>query len=80
MSRSEESRKQHQTQINKMRGLTGMAMGLIYLAVGVSLLVAENRQFLDLPKTFVYIIGIACIPYGLFRIWRGWNIRQQASR
>jgi len=67
--------------MDKMRGLTGMAMGVIYILVGIFMLVAENKLFnLGNDDVLTYLIASVAILYGLFRIWRGWTMRKNAGR
>ncbi|MBC8111598.1 MAG: hypothetical protein H7Y04_11105 [Verrucomicrobia bacterium] len=48
---------------------TGVFRGLAYTAMGIYLLVAENMQRLLSPQ-IVWVIGVACIVYGIFRGYR----------
>lgn len=66
--------------IEKARGLTGMAMGIIYILVGIFMFVANQKKMLHLGNTFTYIAASLVILYGGFRVWRGWYIRKNADR
>lgn len=66
--------------MDKVRGLTGMAMGIVYIVVGVLIILAEQKKMLQLGTTLSWMLGLLAVLYGLFRIWRGWQIRKNAIR
>lgn len=67
-------------QMDKVRGLTGIAMGIVYLFVAAFMVFANQKQMLHLGNGTTYLVASLAGLYGLFRIWRGWQIRQKAMR
>ena len=64
--------------MERAKGMTGMAMGVIYIVVGIFMFIAEEKNMLGMGKTFTYIIASLVILYGAFRIWRGQQLRKSA--
>lgn len=64
--------------MEKAKGMTGMAMGVIYILVGIFMFFAQQRNLLGMDKTFTYIVASLIILYGAFRIWRGQQLRKSA--
>lgn len=64
--------------MEKAKGMTGMAMGVIYIMVGIFMFIAQQRNMLGMDKTFTYIVASLIILYGFFRIWRGRQMRKSA--
>lgn len=66
--------------MKRVRGLTGMAMGVIYVAVGLFMIFALQENRLQLNPSLTYILAVFIIVYGLYRIWRGWQMRVNANK
>lgn len=64
--------------MERAKGMTGMAMGVIYIVVGIFMFIAEEKNMLGMGKSFTYIVASLVMLYGAFRIWRGWQIRKSA--
>lgn len=57
---------------NSFRGSLNMGMGVIYLAIGVSVIYFKSFGVMELSNMVSYIIGAVLLLYGSFRLWRGW--------
>lgn len=77
---NQEPSKPRQNQMDKVRSLTGMAMGVVYIFVAAFLVFANQKKMLNLGDTTSYLVASLAVLYGLFRIWRGWQIRRKAIR
>jgi hypothetical protein len=56
---------------NKIRGMMGMAMGLIYIVIACCVVYFEKIKQIDIGETFSYIVAGLMAGYGIFRIYRG---------
>lgn len=57
---------------DRFRGIFHIAMGVLYLLVGIGVVYAEKQKMVAIGATFSYIIcGLMC-GYGVFRIYRGY--------
>lgn len=72
--------KPRSNQMDKVRGLTGVAMGLVYVFVGVFMVFANQKKILQLGATTAWLVASLSVIYGLFRIWRGWQIRKKSTQ
>lgn len=55
-----------------------MAMGCFYILLGIVVGYSEQIQFFDIGALSYLIAGLMVL-YGVFRIYRGWNIRKNAK-
>ena len=72
-------RKNHKNSFDKVRGITGMAMGIVYIMAAFMVVFAEKHRMIDIGITTAFIIGILAFLYGIFRIYRGWKINRNAA-
>jgi len=65
-------------QFDRLRGLTGMAMGGFYILLGFLVGYSEQIDFFEIGGLSYLVAGLMVL-YGVFRIYRGWNIRKNAK-
>lgn len=76
MDRKEYEEKQLKQQ-TRLRSFYDFGMGLMWLAAGLFFLLYRKLGLeFDFDPLVSVIFGGACILYGLFRIWRGYKIKQ----
>lgn len=75
----EDYNKQREKQIGKVRSLTNMVMGALFLILGIFFLIYQSLGITDLmgrkPSGLDKILGILFIVYGTWRIYRGYKNR-----
>lgn len=65
---------------NKIRGYTGMGMGLFYFFVAYWVVYMEQIGKIEIGATFSYIAAALMVMYGLFRIYRGYTILRNSPK
>lgn len=58
---------------NRVRGIMGLSMGIIYLIIAVGVVYFEQKGQINIGKTLSYMIGGLMFFYGIFRIYRGYK-------
>ena len=71
---SYDSGKKGRTSFNKIRGYTGMGMGVIYLIIAACVVYFEKVKQIDIGEVFSYIVAGLMAGYGIFRIYRGYKM------
>ncbi len=56
-----------------VRGMMGMAMGVVYLVVALAVVYLEKTGQIHIGTVIAYIIASLMFLYGLFRIYRGYQ-------
>lgn len=72
------SSEKRRMQFDRLRGTTGMAMGGFYILLGFVVGYSEQNRFFEIGALSYLIAGLMVL-YGVFRIYRGWNIRKNAK-
>jgi len=75
MSQSEESARNRKQNINNATSVLYFSMAVVYIGVGLYVLIFN--PVVELGNTFRYIFGAACVLYGLFRVYRGLQLRKR---
>lgn len=68
-----EDRNKRSKVYGNFRGSLHIAMGGLYLAVGIATIYLKSFIIFPLPAAAAYIVGGLFVLYGAFRIWRGWT-------
>lgn len=55
----------------RFRATMHIAMGVLYLVLGVSIIYMKAFGTLDLDPPWPYVVGGLMMLYGAFRLWRG---------
>lgn len=61
--------------IVRMKSLTNYVMGVLIISAGIAFLVQPGlmkESLKDRDPVLITILGIVCIVYGLFRVYRGY--------
>ena len=65
--------------MTKARGIGSIVMGILYFAMSYVVIVFQNEGKIQIGQTFSYIAAGFLIFYGIFRIYRGWNMLKNAE-
>lgn len=65
---------------DKVRGITGMAMGVFYFAIAYWVVYMEQIGQFNIGKTFSYLAAGLMVMYGAFRIFRGYRIYKGSAQ
>lgn len=57
--------------LEKMKGFTGISMGVFYIAIAVLVVYFEKAGRIHIGSTFSYLVSALMAAYGAFRIYRG---------
>jgi hypothetical protein len=71
-------RDKRRNSMDRVRGITGMVMGLVYFFVAALVIYAQKIAMIQVGDTFSYLIATLMVAYGAFRIYRGWMIHKNA--
>ena len=74
----EEYEKKRRKQVNLMRSMMDYTMGLIILLIGVFFFFLRDKnisvnQYLGKPDVLDKVLGVMCLLYGTWRIYRGYK-------
>jgi len=70
-----EERPNKRNSMNNVRGIMGMTMGVIYVALAVAVIYFQRSgQILQDQQTLSYLIAGLMVGYGIFRVYRGYKI------
>lgn len=69
-----DSGKNGRQSFHKMRGYTGMAMGVIYLIIAGFILNFAKVDPMHIGTGISYVVGGLMAAYGIFRIYRGYKL------
>jgi hypothetical protein len=58
---------------DKVRGTIGITMGLIYIAVAITVVYFEKNGLIQIGTAFSYMVAALMLAYGVFRIYRGYK-------
>lgn len=71
-------RDKRRNSMDRVRGITGMVMGLVYFCVAALVIYAQKVDMIRIGDTFSYVVAALMVAYGAFRIYRGWMIHKNA--
>lgn len=71
-------RDKRRNSMDRVRGITGMVMGLVYFFVAGLVIYAQKINMIEIGDAFSYVIAILMFAYGAFRIYRGRMIYKNA--
>ena len=74
----EEYERKRKKQVNLMRSMMDYTMGLIIILIGVFFFFLRTKdisvnQYLGKPDTLDKVLGVMCLLYGSWRIYRGYQ-------
>ncbi len=69
-----DSNNDRKNSINKMRGIMGIAMGVIYLLMAVLVVYLQKIGYFQIGNIFSYAVAALMLAYGVFRIYRGYKM------
>jgi len=70
-----QQRPDRRNSMNNVRGIMGMAMGVIYVVLAFAVVYFQRSgQILQDQQTLSFVIAGLMVGYGIFRVYRGYKI------